>query len=300
MDLLHFLKTFVCLADNGTMSKAMDILQYSQPTISTHIAALEDFYKCPLLEFQNKRYVLTEEGRVLYNYATKMLTTATEAFDALLEFRNLERGSLAIGASENIGVYMIPQILTLFRQNYPQLKLQVVIDKTSEIEKKVINYELNIGLVEAELSSHNKLKIELLKKEPLILIAAPSHPWAKQGSIAINDLLKEPFVVGEPGAGTQKALERQLGDVINHVNVALDLGSTEAVKKAVANSFGVSIVVESAVTRELQAGTLASVSIMGINLYKEYKIIYRNDKHLNAGTQKFLAILRSIYHEENK
>lgn len=293
MDLLHYLRTFVCLAENKTMAKATDILQYAQPTISTHIANLESYYGCPLIDFQNRKYVLTEEGTCLYNYAVKILAIVTEAHTAIEEFRSLERGTLMIGSSSNIGVYMLPKILGLFREHYPDISLRVFIDRTQAIEKKVVDYELNIGIVEADVYNTN-LKVEFFRKEPLVLIVSPLHPWAKREGIKADELLTMPFVVGEQGSGTRRFLERQIGDIINHVNISLELGSTEAVKKAVENSLGISIVVESAITRELQSGTLVSVPITGVEIYKEYKIIYPSNKYLTEGTKRFLSILRSF------
>jgi DNA-binding transcriptional LysR family regulator len=295
MDLLLYLRTFVCLAEKGTMNKAMDILLYSQPTISTHISVLEKNYGCTLLEYQNKKYVLTEEGHTLYRYASKLLSMASEIEVIMKEFQDLNRGTFYLGASSNIGVYTLPKILGIFHEMYPHITIKVTIDKTREIERMVEDHLLNVAIVEADVSENANLIVELLQKEPLILIASPTHPWAKRGTIKLGELLEESFIVGEPGSGTRRVLERQIGDIINHVKISLELGSTEAVKKAVENSLGVSIIVKSAATRELQTATLVEVPIENVLMFKEYKIIYSNDKYLTSGTKKFLNLLRSLY-----
>lgn len=276
------------------MAKAMDKLLYSQPTISTHIANLEKHYGCSLLEFKNKQYFLTEEGACLYKFGIKLLGAEAEISEAMAEFKSLERGTLAIGASSNIGIYSLPPILRNFHNDYPDIKLNVYLDRNYIIEQNVLDYKLAIGIVEADVSDAN-LKMELFKKEPLVLIVSPNHPWAIRESVRPEELLDQPFVVGEPGSGTRRVLERQIGDIANHMKVAFQMGSTEAVKKAVENSLGISIVVNSAIERELQMKTLVAVPIQGVEIYKEYKVIYRSDKYLSEGSKRFISVLRSSF-----
>jgi DNA-binding transcriptional LysR family regulator len=295
LDLLHHLKTFVCLAEKGCMAEAMDELLYAQPTISSHITNLESYYQCSLLVYRNKRYVLTKEGQVLYDYAKKILTMALEADTAIAEFKEANRGTLSLGASTNIGIYMLPEILGSFRSLYPGLRVKVTVAHTYQIQKKVEDYELNLGIVEADVSADCSLRVEVFKREPLVFIVSPTHPLAQRGQVSVEELIQQPFVVGESGSGTRRALERQIGGVMNTINISFELGSTEAVKKAVENSLGVSIVVASAVSRELAAGTIVAVPIKGFSPYKEYKLIYPKDKYLTAGTRKFLAHMRSLY-----
>lgn len=295
MDLLHHLKTFVCLAEKGTMANAMDELLYGQPTISSHITDLESYYQCSLLVYRKKQYILTEEGQALHDYAKKMLTMALEADTAIAEFKEAGRGTFSLGASTNIGIYMLPEILGSFRLLHPGLRVKVTIARTYQIQKKVKDYELNLGIVEADVSADCSLKVDVFKHEPLVLIVSPTHLLAKREHVSVEELIQQPFVVGESGSGTRRALERQIGSIMNTVNISLDLGSTEGVKKAVENSLGVSIVVASAVSRELTAGTLIAVPIQGFAPYKEYKLIYPLNKYLTAGTRKFLAHIRSLY-----
>ncbi|MEW6230142.1 MAG: LysR family transcriptional regulator, partial [Bacillota bacterium] len=145
---MTLLRTFVTLAEEGTMSKAADALSYAQPTVSLHLKALEEHYGVPLAEYKGKRYVLTEEGKVLHEYATTILHLAREASDAMTEFRSLERGSLKVGATSNIGVYVLPGLLSHFRCKYPGVRVTVLIDKSWVIQTQVQQGELNVGIVE--------------------------------------------------------------------------------------------------------------------------------------------------------
>jgi DNA-binding transcriptional LysR family regulator len=297
MDLLHYMKTFVCLAEKRTMAKAMDSLLYSQPTISTHIAYLEKRYGCSLLEYKNKQYSLTEEGACLYKFGVKLLNLETETSEVMAKFKNLECGTLSIGASSNIGVYSLPPILSVFHKYYHDMQLNVSLDRNYIIEQSVLDCKLAIGIIETDVSDTN-LTVEPFKKEPLALIVPPDHPWASRKSVRATELLSQPFVVGEPGSGTRRVLERQLGDIANQMKVAFQMGSTEAVKKAVENSLGISVVGISAIERELQLETLIVVPIENVELYKEYKIIYRSNKYLSEGAKRFIAVIRSFFSME--
>lgn len=282
------------------MAEAMDELFYAQPTISSHITDLESYYECSLLIYRNKQYTLTEEGQELYGYAQKMLAMALEAGTAIAGFNEAGRGTFSIGASTNIGIYMLPDILGSFRLLYPGLRIKVTVARTYQIQQKVEDYEIHLGIVEADLSVDCSLKADVFKREPLVLIVSPTHPLAKREHVSVEEVIQQPFIVGEPGSGTRRVLERQVGSIMNTIDISLELGSTEGVKKAVENSLGVSIVVASAVSRELAAGTLIAVPIQGFAPYKEYKLIYPQDKYQTDGTSKFLTHIRSLYSANDK
>ncbi len=294
MDLMALFRTFVTLSEQGTMSKTADALTYAQPTVSLHIKALEEHYGVPLVEFKNKRYVLTEEGAVLHDYATTILHLAREAADALAEYKSLEKANLKVGATSNIGVYVLPGLLSHFRARYPGVQVTVRIDKSWVVQAQVQQGELNVGIVEAHAQASPNMVVEPWQEDPLVLIASPRHPWASAGDVAPEQLSEAPFITGERGSGTRAVLETQLGPAARSLRVAMELGSTEAVKRAVESDLGVSIVTRSSVTREVAAGTLRAVPIRGIALHKTFSLVYPRRRRLTAATKAFLAELRAL------
>jgi len=291
---MSLMRTFVTLVEEGTMGKTAEVLSYAQPTVSLQMKALESHFGVPLAEYRGRRYVLTEEGKVLHEYATTILHLAREATEAIGEFRNLDRGTLKVGATSNIGVYVLPGVLAHFRVKYPGVKVSVLIDKSWVVQDQVQQGELNVGIVEAHVRDGPHVVVEPWQDDPLVLIASPRHPWAKAGSIAPERLGEHPFVTGERGSGTRTVLESQLGPAARSMRVALELGSTEAVKRAVESDLGVSIVTRSSVTRELALGTLECVPITGVKLYKTFSLVYPRNRHLTAATKRFLAELRQL------
>lgn len=294
MDILTLFGSFVAVATHGSVSKAADALSYAQPTVSAHIKSLEQYYGVPLFEFRNKRYVLTEEGKVLHSYATTMLHLAREASDAIMEFRVLERGILRVGATSNIGVYLLPTIISSFRRQFPNIAVTVLIDRTRIIATKVGEGELNVGMVEADVTESPNITVEPWRRDPLVLITSPEDPWALRERVTPDELGDRPFITGERGSGTRRILERQLGEAARKINTAFELGSTEAVKRAVESNLGVSIVTESSVSREVEIGTLRSIPIDGVELYKSFSLIYPSNRYLTAATRRFLSMLRNM------
>ncbi len=294
MDLMTLFKTFVTLNEQGTMSKTADVLTYAQPTVSLHLKALEEYYGVPLAEFKGRRYALTEEGQVLHQYATTILHLTNEATDALTEFKTLERGSLKVGATSNIGVYVLPGVLSLFRCRYPGVKVTVLIDKSWVIQAQVQQGELGVGIVEAHVEESPHLVVEPWQDDPLVLIVSPRHPWSAAGEVAPEQLADEPFVTGERGSGTQSVLEAQLGPVARTLRVALELGSTEAVKRAVESDLGVSIVTQSSVAREVAAGILTTIPIRNVVLHKTFSLVYPRNRYLTSVTKSFLTEIRRL------
>ncbi|MEW6107081.1 MAG: LysR family transcriptional regulator [Bacillota bacterium] len=294
MDLLNLLGTFVALAEHGTVSRAADALNYAQPTVSMHIKALQQYYGVPLFEFRKKRYVLTDEGEVLHGYARAILHLAQEAMDAIGEFKTCERGSLRVGATSNVGVYVLPRILSTFRQRFPGISVSVLIDRTRVIATKVCECELNVGIVEAEVEENHRITVEPWIKDRLVLIVSPEDAWASRDRIRPDELVDRPFVAGERGSGTRRILDRELGEVSRKINVALELGSTEAVKRAVESNLGVSIVTESSVYREVRLGALRCIPIDGVEMHKTFSLIYPSSRYLTAATRRFLSVLRGM------
>jgi DNA-binding transcriptional LysR family regulator len=287
---VYQLRTFCVLANKGSFSRTAQELHLTQPAVSMHIKALENFYGVGLFDRVDKKLVLTEAGKTLYNYAGQIFNLINETQRAISDFSELKRGSIILGASNNIGVYVLPSVLGEFKNKYPKIHIQVSIDTTRVIEQRILGNEIDIGIVEAQVRGSD-LVLEHWGAEKLILITSPKHQWAQLKSIEPNVMIDEPFIVGGRGSGTRRVLEKNLPDIVNKLKVYLELGSTEAVKKAVEENLGVSICGENTVSREIKNGQLKAININGIELYKNFTIIYLKGKVITSAMKKFLESL---------
>ncbi len=287
---IHQLKSFYVLAQKGSYSLTAETLYITQPAVSVHIKALEEFFGVVLFEKVAKKFVLTEAGHTLYQYAGRIFKLINETERTIREFNLLERGSVHLGASSNIGVYMLPSILGEFKTKYPKIHVDVTIGVTRVIEQKILNYEVDVGVVEAQIKSPEIFR-EPWKKERLVLITSPRHPWAALGKITPAQMKEGQFVVGESGSGTGYVVSQKLPSVAAEFKEFLRLGSTEAVKRAVAENLGVSIVGESTVSREIEMGILSRIDIAGAELTKELSIVFRKEKLLTPAHKEMIRFI---------
>lgn len=287
---IHQLKTFITLAKTSHFSRAADELFLTQPAVSNHIKALEEYYQVPLFQKIDQKYVLTEPGKILYGYAERVFNVINEAQRSLNGFNKLDSGSLFIGASSNIGVYVLPKLLGEFKNRHPKIEIKVSIGPTYLIESKMLTNELDIGIVEAPTRSA-EIVDAFHWEERLSLIVSPRHPWAQLRKVDPSQLPDEFFIVGERGSGTRKVMEDALGEVVKKIKVFLELGSTEAVKKAVEENLGVSVVMDCSVTRELKQKTLKTVAISETHMKKRINVIHLKGKYLTPAFNEFVRFL---------
>lgn len=278
------------LAQKGSYSLTAEALYITQPAVSIHIKALEEFFGVALVEKVAKKFVLTEAGHALYQYAEKIFKLLNETERTLKEFNLLERGSIHLGASSNIGVYMLPSILGEFKTKFPKIHVDVSIGTTRVIEQKILNYEVDIGIVEAQIFS-SEVFLEHWKDERLVLITSPKHPWAALKKVTPDQVKEGQFLVGESGSGTGYVISQKLPSLAADFKEYLRLGSTEGVKRAVEENLGVSIVGESTVSREIEMGILSRVEIVRIELIKELNIVFRKEKLLTPAHKEFIKFI---------
>ena len=292
MNLLH-LKTFYILAQKGSFSRTAEELFITQPAVSIHIKSLEDYYGVGFFEKVDKKFVLTEAGKTLYHYAEKIFNLIDETNRTISDFKILKQGSIHLGASSNIGIYILPPILCEFKNRFPKINIDAFIGTTRIIEHKILNSELDIGLVEAQINSLEVI-VTPWRDEKLILITSPKHPWTTLKKIKVDQLADGLFIVGERGSGTQSILVKKLPSVANNLKVFLEVGSTEAVKRIVEENLGVSIVGENTVSRELEIGTLKAIQIEGIELIKQFNIAHLKGKLLTPAIKEFINCLTDL------
>lgn len=291
---LHHLRTFVVLARVGHFSRAAEELFLTQPAVSNHVKALEEYYQVDLFQKIDQKYVLTDPGKILLGYAEKVFNVLNESKRSLDGFNQLESGRLIIGASSNIGVYILPKLLGEFKNRYPKIEIKVTIGPTYAIESKILTNEVDLGIVEAETRSA-EIVDTFHWNEGLSVIVSPRHLWAKRKVVEPTKLADEFFIVGERGSGTRKVMEDALGDVVNRIKVLLELGSTEAVKKAVEENLGISIVMDSSVTRESKQGTLKIIELSGVKLQKRINVVHLKGKYRTPAFSRFAEFLQKSF-----
>lgn len=283
----HQLHIFNVVAKHRSYSKAAAELYLSQPTVSVHLQKLEQELGMELFEQLGRNIYLTDAGRMLFIYTQKIFALAEEAERALEELQGLHKGRIRLGAGTTPGIYYLPHLLGQFKNDYPGIELILDVANSSEIEKKILANHLDLAVI-GERPSEGDLIAEPFRTDHLVMILSPSHPLLKQDNITLEDLARQRFIMREPGSGTRKAIEDAFAREGIHLRVAMEYGSTDGIKHAVAANLGISIVSELAVKLCEQTGLVVVREIPEIEIKRDFSLVYHKDKHLPPLVQTFI------------
>ncbi len=281
---LHALRIFTLVARERSFSRAAELLFLSQPAVSRAVRELEQEQGVDLFDRTARPTALTTAGAVLLAHATQLFAAERAAERAMAELRDLQSGSLAIGASSTIGIYLLPAQLAEFQQERPQLRLFLDIGNTQQILDRLCMAELDIALVEGPAERPN-LDQTVWRTDQLVVIAPPGHPLAGAQPTAAQQLAAYPFLLRESGSGTREVIEAALRSIGLELQVRLELGSTEAIKRAVAAGMGLAIVSRMTVADELRSGRLAEIQPFDLPLERELRLVTVRGRPLTPAAQ---------------
>lgn len=277
---LQQLRMFKAIASEKSFTHAAEILFLSQPSLSKQIKTLENRLGISLLNRTNYKISLTEAGIVFLQYSERILALCEESCRALNDLKDGERGNLKVGASQTIGAYLMPRVLTLFSKNYPQINLNIDVDSTRIISKKVAERVIDIAIVGGDIPIGLKknLEIEDFVEDELILIIPKSHPFArkKKKKISKEDLYHLNFITLNSNSTIHKFIDNIL--IQNNIqtkqfNVIMELNSIEAIKTAVSLGLGAAFVSSSAIEKEIELKTVEIITIENIKITRTLSII---------------------------
>ena len=288
---LNQLRVFHRVAKLQSFTRAADTLCLTQPGISKHIKQLEAHYGVKLFDRLGKKVVLTQAGEILFDKTEVMFAQLNEAKVQIDDMKSLAGGTLSIGASITIGVYVLPKLLGNFIRRYPSIKISTDISLSQEIEGKVVSNSLDLGFVGHPVRDE-RLSIHRFLTDELILIVPPDHRWAKRKTVQSPQLVDEAFLISREGSGTRSTIEERLRSRGITLNRVMEFGNTECVKKAVEAGLGISIISKYAVAREVSLDLIRSIRLTGINTRRDFYIIYLRDKYLNNLVKAFLGFLK--------
>jgi DNA-binding transcriptional LysR family regulator len=233
----------------------------TQPAVTFQVKQLEEQFNARLFERSHGKIALTPAGRLVMDYAERILGLSGEMETRVAELTGSTSGTLLLGASTTIAEYILPRILGEFKVAHPQVHVHLTVGNSEAIESRVADHALDVGLIESP-SHRAGLSVEPCCEDELVLIAAPGHRFAKAEWVKPQALAGEPFVSRELGSGTREFMDqylRRCGVAPEDLDVVMELGSPEAIKGVVGTGLGVSIVSRATVARELKLGTLAAV-----------------------------------------
>jgi LysR family transcriptional regulator, low CO2-responsive transcriptional regulator len=294
---LHQLQLFLAVAESGSFARGAQAAMLSQPTVSQHIATLESELGVVLLDRSRKRILLTEAGKLLRRHARQVLAEAEGTRRAMERFRAMEDLPLRVGASTIPGTYMVPAVMASLFERFPGLRLVLLQGDSRETLDRVAKEEVELGLIGSRFEERGLAYLPV-GRDVIRLVVGPAHVWARRDPITVADLLSQPLILREAGSGTGKTVGealRQAGLDTGKLQVRAEVGSTEAVKAAVAAGAGAAFLSELAIRRELERGELTSVAVEGLAIERFFYLVRRAARGFSPAAQVFCDLLRATY-----
>lgn len=291
------LKAFCTVARLQNISKAAEVLAYTQPAISTQIRALENEYGVNLFSRSGNRVELTESGRQLLPRAQQLLDLFEESREIVRTITEEEKRFIRIGASIMPGVYIVPQLVEKFYKSYPEYSVSISITTAAELERMMLNNEIDVGITgrSSTPTESKKFTVEKLFDDPMVLVVGPGHHLSHYEQIEPQQLAGEQLILQQMRTLTRVTVENWLEQQQVTFNHVLEISNTEAIKRMVMCNLGISIMCKSTVQLELQAGLLGAIPLTGFHIKRGVYLFYPDRTILSPATRQFINVVLSEY-----
>ncbi|WP_456392202.1 LysR substrate-binding domain-containing protein [Persephonella sp.] len=286
----HKLKIFKTVADTKSFSKAAELLFLSQPTVTLQIKKIENYLGITLFKRDKKGVLLTPEGETLYKYASKILEDYNLLEEGLSNLKENLQKSLRIGASTTIGDFLLPDILPEFISGKEGIKVNLFVGNSKEIEEGILSKIFYVGLIEDEVHSNKYEQFEFFSDE-IILIASKDADIPDE--VEPKELEKYRFVFREQGSGTRNIVEKRLEQEGVKIKPEIEISSSKAIARLVANSHYLSFV-SRLVVKNLLGVHLREIKIKGIKFTRKFYCITQKNIRLPKIDREFVNYLLGL------
>ena len=296
---LQQLRILKAVATEKSFTRAAEILYLSQPSLSKQIKSLEKNLDISLINRENNKISLTENGKVFLQYSERLLGLCEESCRALIDLKNGNRGNLRIGASQTIGTYLMPGVLALFAQSYPQIDLKVQVNSTRIVAKNIMNREIDLAIVGGDIPNElkKKLTVEDFVEDELSLILSKLHPFAKRKKISKDDLYHLNFITLNSNSTIRKFVDNILKEnsiETKQLKIVMQLNSIEGIKTAVSLGLGAAFVSSSAIEKEIELEKIVIIKIDNIKITRTLSIISNPECYKSKAFELFYNELSSL------
>ena len=291
MDLAQ-LEVFLTVAREGRFSRAAEKLFRTQSAVSQTIHKLEEELGEPLLDRSSRDGLLTDAGRVLQEYAERLLNLRSDAQEALVELRELHKGKLAIAANEFTALYLLP-VLGEFRRLHPMIKIAVQRALGSHIPDDVLRHNSELGVLTYD-PQEPQLCSTVVYLDELIFVVPPTHPLARAQQVSIRQLGAESFVAHIVSSPYREKVIQAFKRHKTPLHMDIELPTLQAIKRFVAMGNGVALLPEISVENELARGELVRIAVRELRLHRKLRLVYRKAASLSHAARAFLKVAETI------
>jgi LysR family transcriptional regulator, low CO2-responsive transcriptional regulator len=286
------LETFIEVSRLSSFSRAAEKRFRTQPAISSQIRSLEEEVGAKLLDRSGGKVSLTASGKLFLKFAEDTLDARKAAVTAIAETERVPRGEIVVGANEGTCLHVLPEVFAHFKKQYPDVSISITRADYAKILESVIDNSVDFGVVSLPISD-NRLTAVPIHKDELVLIAPPKHPLAKLKSVSVGDIAPYPMVVPKIGH-TRDALDDLFHRQKLKPRYAMELDSSELLKRFVAADVGIGFISKSNVIEDVKANVLATIPLAEIQIRRDLALVFRKDKALSRAALAFIDVAVKI------
>jgi DNA-binding transcriptional LysR family regulator len=273
------LQVFYTVAKQLSFTKAAEQLFMTQPAVTFQVKQLEEHFNTRLFERSHGRIALTPAGRLVEEYAERILAMSEEMDTRVADLTGTVAGPLLLGASTTIAEFILPQILGEFKALHPEVQAHMTVANSETIVNRVADHTIDVGLIESP-SYLPSLQNEICCDDELVVICAPGHALAARKTVTAQDIAAIPMVRREPGSGTREFTDnyfRECGVPPEDLNLVMELGSPEAMKGVVETGIAVAIVSRATIAKELRLGSVVAIPLAP-RLMRTLSVVHPKEK----------------------
>jgi DNA-binding transcriptional LysR family regulator len=274
-----------------SFSRAAEELFVSQPAVSKHIRQLEQQVGLGLIRRGRGDFNLTEAGEILFKHTHKFFSHLMEIENALSALKIEHHGVLKIGTTESYSKCLMPKLLSGFQTSHPSVKITLEVGNSEEIEKSLLDYKNDIGLIGLVKASSKFESVPFLKEE-LVLIVSPNHPLCKRKIVSLKEMKGYPFIIRAKGSTTRRILFHAFEKFDIHPSLLIEAGSSEFIKQWVSEGKGVSIIVKRLGEDEEKRGMIKVIPLQE-RLYLEVAVLYLKEERANPAIKAFIQYIEN-------
>jgi DNA-binding transcriptional LysR family regulator len=292
---LPHLETFSKAAELGSFTGAAKALHLTQAAVSQRIHALEKAVGKSLFQRQGGHVLVTASGQKLYDYAQRILELHRTARREVAGQESPLGGELLLAASSIPGEHLLPTLLAKYRKQYSHIQVRASVSDSMTVLAQVERGEVSLGLVGRKMDNPH-LEYRFLARDRMVLIAPPRHPLSRRKKVSIKDVIRYPLVLREPGSGLRHCFEKSLQRAeasVADLQIALELGSNEAIKEAVLRGLGLTILSIYAVQKEIAAKKLRALPIADLRCDREMYLVWDRRRVMPFPARAFLTLVET-------
>ena len=288
---LNSFLVFHKVAKFRSFSRAAEELFVSQPAVSKHIRQLEQKIGIGLIRRGRGGFDLTEAGKILFKHTHKISSDLLEIENVLGNLKKDHHGVLKIGTTESYSKCLMPKLLSGFQAAHPSFKIVLDVGNSEEIEKSLLDYKNDLGLI-AAVKASSKLELVPFLREELVLIVSPNHPLGKRKAVSLKEIEGYPLIIRAKGSTTRKILFHAFEELDIHPSLLIEAGSSEFIKQWVSEGEGVSVIVKRLGEDEEERGMIKMISLLE-KLYLEVAVLYLKEERANPVIKAFTRYIEN-------